>query len=95
MAWYSNRYVCPECHALWEDEWSCGCDDECPECECRHVSPVESIDLTVIVEQTGDRTWTVWRSPPDADEKPCYSLVGTLVAADPHGVTFVTAEKAR
>ena len=30
----------------WADEWDCTCDDDCPECGFRHVSPVESEDGT-------------------------------------------------
>ena len=28
----TNRYTCPECGASWEDEWTCACDDDCPNC---------------------------------------------------------------
>ncbi len=39
---YLNKYVCPDCGAEWEDVWSCGCDDKCPECEARNISPASS-----------------------------------------------------
>ncbi len=52
MAWYRNHYHCGDCGTDWEDEWSCCCDDECPECGSRHWSPVESEDLTEVVWQT-------------------------------------------
>lgn len=29
---YINHYECEECHVSWDDEWSCMCDDDCPEC---------------------------------------------------------------
>jgi rubrerythrin len=42
---YLNKYECTDCGIEWEDQWSCGCDDECPSCG-RDLSPVESIDVT-------------------------------------------------
>lgn len=29
---YYVRYVCPACDCEWQDQWSCACDDECPNC---------------------------------------------------------------
>jgi hypothetical protein len=40
---YHNYYRCPECKHEWEDYWDCGCDDECPECGCRNISPYNSV----------------------------------------------------
>lgn len=45
MAWFRNHYTCPECGYNWTDESSATCDDDCPDCGLRHVSPVESEDL--------------------------------------------------
>jgi hypothetical protein len=28
---FRNTYRC-ECGAIWQDIWSCGCDDDCPSC---------------------------------------------------------------
>lgn len=28
---YRNTYECP-CGNAWEDQWDCGCDDECGAC---------------------------------------------------------------
>jgi rubrerythrin len=42
---FLNKYTCPDCGESWEDQWSCGCDDECPHCGARNISPVESIEL--------------------------------------------------
>lgn len=30
-AWFLNHYEC-DWGAEWTDEWSCTCDDDCPEC---------------------------------------------------------------
>ncbi|TXG96149.1 MAG: hypothetical protein E6R08_10275 [Nevskiaceae bacterium] len=27
-----NEYHCTHCGHEWEDEWTCACDDECPNC---------------------------------------------------------------
>lgn len=43
MAWYINHYHCDECDVSWDDEWSCCCDDECP--ECGHAISPEASDL--------------------------------------------------
>jgi len=43
--WYENRYDCSECNAAWTDEWSCMCNDRCPECDCE-TQPTSSIDLS-------------------------------------------------
>lgn len=45
MARFRNVYICPECEATWEDEWSCQCDDDCPECGLRHISPEDSEEI--------------------------------------------------
>jgi len=29
---FLNQYECDGCGAVWLDTWSCGCDDECPNC---------------------------------------------------------------
>ena len=39
-----NFYRCWICAHEWRDEWSCQCDDDCPECGCRHISPHKSED---------------------------------------------------
>ena len=34
-------YYCADCDIAWEDEWECGCDDECPGCG-RDFTPFDS-----------------------------------------------------
>lgn len=29
---YTNFFKCVDCDTKWVDEWSCACDDECPQC---------------------------------------------------------------
>lgn len=29
---FLNSYYCESCEVSWTDEWSCACDDKCPEC---------------------------------------------------------------
>jgi hypothetical protein len=29
---FTNHYRCDACEVEWSDQWSCACDDECPEC---------------------------------------------------------------
>lgn len=74
MAWYRNHYHCGECGTDWEDEWSCCCDDECPSCGSRNWSPVDSDDLTEIVEPISG-TFALLRSPERAEHSPDYEIV--------------------
>ena len=45
MAWFRNYYKCERCGSHWADEWSATCDDDCPRCGARHMSPYESEDV--------------------------------------------------
>lgn len=47
------------------------CDDECPNCGARDISPADSDDLTEIVEQK-DGAFAVLRSSEGAEHKPDY-----------------------
>lgn len=42
---FLNHYQCPRCDHAWSDEWSCQCDDDCPACGLRHLSPIDSEDV--------------------------------------------------
>lgn len=46
---FLNHYECP-CGCAWTDDWSCACNDRCPECN-REIEPHESVELTE--EETG------------------------------------------
>ena len=94
MAWFNKRYRCPECKAYWESDWSSGCDDECPECGCSDISPVESIDMTVVVEPSGSGTWTILYSPLDAGYDPEYRPVAELEFTESGGVRINTPRNA-
>lgn len=71
MAWFLNYYACDRCGTSWTDEWSCMCDDDCPHCGARHMSPYESDDLTYVVERRGNEFF-VLRSPDAAGHYPQY-----------------------
>jgi hypothetical protein len=45
LQWFRNRYECVRCAVKWEDEWSCMCDDRCPDCDLE-MMPYESENLT-------------------------------------------------
>lgn len=45
MALFLNHYTCERCGHDWQDEWDCACDDDCPECGARHMSPKESEEI--------------------------------------------------
>jgi rubrerythrin len=47
MPLFRNFYTCYRCGYDWQDIWSATCDDDCPNCGARHVSPTESEDSEV------------------------------------------------
>jgi DNA-directed RNA polymerase subunit RPC12/RpoP len=75
MGWYRNHYICERCKKDWADEWSCMCDDDCPHCGARHMSPERSDDLTEIVVPAGDQ-FLALRSPDSAGHGPDYCELG-------------------
>ena len=75
MAWFRNHYHCERCGRTWADEWSCTCDDDCPHCGARHMSPEASDDLTVVLDGKLDGQFAVLRSPDTAEHKPDYEEV--------------------
>ena len=42
---FRNFYRCARCSLEWEDVWSTMRDDDCPECNARHMSPYKSEDV--------------------------------------------------
>ncbi len=42
---WRNFYRCPQCGHEWKDDWDSQCDDDCPKCGCRHVSPYKSEEI--------------------------------------------------
>ncbi len=75
MAWYRNYYKCARCERFWPDEWSCICDDDCPYCGARHMSPYDSDDLTEVIATNGDEFVVLW-SPETAGHYADYRELG-------------------
>lgn len=90
MAWFRNHYECYRCAETWEDEWSCQCDDDCPHCGARHASPVDSDDLTFIVEEE-PHCFVVLKSPDEAEHEPDYRQVIRFLRKD-FAEAYVRAE---
>lgn len=80
MAWYLNNYRCYKCHRYWATDWSCACDDECPYCQARNATAIDSVDLTNIVVQEND-AFIVLNSPPTAEHHPDYREVARFSSA--------------
>jgi hypothetical protein len=51
------------------------CDDDCPHCGARHMSPFDSDDLTTIIEPCGGEYVVLW-SPETADDHADYRELG-------------------
>ena len=77
MAWFLNYYKCDRCGGEWTDEWSCMCDDDCPHCSARHMSPSESDDLTEVIEPRNGAFVVLW-SPETAGHDPDYRELGVF-----------------
>jgi hypothetical protein len=77
VGWFRNYYTCDRCHFEWSDEWSCMCDDKCPACGARDMAPVESDDLTKIIEWRA-HTFVVLRSPCSAEHSPDYDEIAVF-----------------
>jgi hypothetical protein len=82
MAWFRNHYACERCEHEWSDEWSSACDDDCPNCGARHMSPYESDNLTEIVEER-DGKFVAFRSPESAEDEADYEEVAVICEAPP------------
>lgn len=61
---WRNRYAC-DCldgsRSEWDSEWSCQCDDECPECG-ESVGPFES----EWIGPSDPIWWLIWEHLPEA-----------------------------
>jgi hypothetical protein len=64
MAWFLNFYKCARCKRIWADQWSATCDDDCPHCGARHMSPFDSERLTTLIETARSLLCTGRRTPP-------------------------------
>jgi hypothetical protein len=53
------------------------CDDDCPRCGARHMSPYKSDDLTTVIEPEG-KTFVVLWSPESAEQGPDYCELGSF-----------------
>ena len=90
MAWFLNHYECDECGRRWDDEWSCTCDDECPHCGARNMSPFDSDDLTVIIAES-DGGFVVFHSPQTAEHRAGYREVARFPTVQ-QAAKFVAGE---
>jgi hypothetical protein len=77
MAWFSNNYQCDRCDGEWTDEWSSMCDDDCPICGAKHMSPCRSDDLTEIVVRQAN-LFVVFRSSALAEHAPDYKQIASF-----------------
>lgn len=75
MAWYRNYYECARCGYEWEDEWSCMCDDDCPDCGARHMEPYDSDERTEIISEEDGQFVVLW-SPETAEHDADYRELG-------------------
>jgi hypothetical protein len=77
MAWYLKHYECTVCGAKWTDEWSCACNDRCPNCRAE-TEPYDDQDLSNVVESAAPGEFIVMFSPDSAEDSPEYEPIGTF-----------------
>jgi hypothetical protein len=51
------------------------CDDDCPECGARHMSPYDGDELTEVISEEGGQ-FVVFRSPETAEHDADYRELG-------------------
>jgi hypothetical protein len=90
MAWFLNLYKCDRCRRRWADEWSCMCDDTCPRCASRDMTPYENEDLTTLIEQEGTE-FVVLCSPETAEHDPDYRELGRFPSRE-KALEFLSAD---
>lgn len=60
---FTNHYKCT-CDHEWQDQWSCPCDDRCPECDTS-ISPHRSDEISTVTHTItpalqGNYSETIW-----------------------------------
>lgn len=45
MAKFINHYRCPHCGCTWQSPWDAVCNDQCPRCDRKDISPFNSDDV--------------------------------------------------
>ena len=90
MAWFLNFYKCARCRRIWTDQWSCMCDDDCPHCGARHMSPYDSEELTTLIEEEGKEFVVIW-SPETAEHDPDYRQLGRFPSRE-KALEFLSAD---
>jgi hypothetical protein len=90
MAWFLNLYRCERCRRRWADEWSCMCDDTCPHCGARNMTPYESEELTTLIEEEGKEFVVLW-SPETAEHEPNYRELGRFPSRE-KALEFLSAD---
>ncbi len=66
------------------------CDDDCPHCDARHMSPYDSADLTEFVEARGSE-FVVLRSPETAEHDPGYVEIAKFFTRE-QAEAFLTSQ---
>jgi len=77
MAWILKYYECSECGSKWTDEWSCSCNDRCPNCRAE-TEPHDDVDLTYVVKPAASDMSVVMFSPESAESSPDYVPIGVF-----------------
>jgi hypothetical protein len=65
------------------------CDDECPHCGARDMTPNESEELATLIEQEGNELVVLW-SPETAKHDPDYRELGRFPTRD-KAIEFLSA----
>jgi hypothetical protein len=66
------------------------CDDTCPRCGARDVTPHESEELTTVIEKQGNEYVVLW-SPETAEHDPDYRELGRFPTQE-KAIEFLSAD---
>lgn len=72
--WVKDWLFCPNCGHKNITQFAAMCDDDCPMCGERHMSPIKSSDLTEILKPY-DGAFAIFRSDDSAEHLPNYRVV--------------------
>lgn len=54
---YDIRYVCPQCGHCWEEQYSCACDSECPNCELKSIVAFQDKERDAEWTEDENKAW--------------------------------------
>ena len=77
---FRNFYRCPKCGHEWDDCWDSMCNDECPECGIKDITPFNSEELYIACPKCGGVEFYASQS--------CRGNIAVMAYINPDGTTM-------